>query len=256
MSYDSIEKIQNALAADLFSHAADQRKAAGRALGTIVEILTYYILREWGLAPYLSIEQALPEFGSGYVKHNVEFALHPRCEEVVVQVTIDQLPVTPSKLRKLSPVFAELVTRHELTLTTNQLYHNLGGAPAVRNASILARGGGDGPLLVGNLMSVHGNEVTVDMGLVRAHPYAMIECKRVGVEEGKSGPLKGPTTIEKAKQGAYVARHVSALQKVRRDDGRWYGSSRSRARNQSYLACTATHSTASLKAMSPPTVRG
>jgi hypothetical protein len=33
-------------------------------------------------------------------------------------------------------------------------------------------------------------------------PYAMIECKRVGIEEGTT---KGPQTIEKAKQGAYVA---------------------------------------------------
>jgi hypothetical protein len=30
---------------------------------------------------------------------------------------------------------------------------------------------------------------------------------------------KGPQTIEKAKQGAYVARTVSALQKVRRSGG-------------------------------------
>ena len=46
--------------------------------------------------------------------------------------------------------------------------------------------------------------------------YAIFECKRVGVEEGMR---KGPQTIEKAKQGAYVARTVSALQKVRRSGG-------------------------------------
>jgi len=34
----------------------------------------------------------------------------------------------------------------------------------------------------------------------------------VGIEEGSK---KGPTTIEKAKQGAYVARSVSSLQKIR-----------------------------------------
>jgi len=48
----------------------------------------------------------------------------------------------------------------------------------------------------------------------------MVECKRVGVEDGAK---KGPTTIEKAKQGAYVAKHVSALQKVRGRDGKIYG---------------------------------
>lgn len=49
-----------------------------------------------------------------------------------------------------------------------------------------------------------------------ASPFAMVECKRVGVEEGMK---KGPQTIEKAKQGAYVARSVSSLQKVRTASG-------------------------------------
>ena len=52
------------------------------------------------------------------------------------------------------------------------------------------------------------------------HPFAIFECKRVGVEEGQK---KGPQTIEKAKQGAYVARSVSALQKVRSTDGSFLG---------------------------------
>jgi hypothetical protein len=51
-------------------------------------------------------------------------------------------------------------------------------------------------------------------------PYAMVECKRVGVEEGVR---KGPQTIEKAKQGAYVARAVSSLQKLRTGDGELRG---------------------------------
>ena len=34
---------------------------------------------------------------------------------------------------------------------------------------------------------------------------------------------KGPQTIEKAKQGAYVARSVSSLQKFRLADGRLQG---------------------------------
>ena len=51
---------------------------------------------------------------------------------------------------------------------------------------------------------------------LRRRPFAIFECKRVGVEEGMR---KGPQTIEKAKQGAYVARTVSALQKIRLTDG-------------------------------------
>ena len=50
--------------------------------------------------------------------------------------------------------------------------------------------------------------------------YSMFECKRVGVEEGNK---KGPQTIEKAKQGAYVARTISSLQKIRIDTGELYG---------------------------------
>ncbi|MCW5555737.1 MAG: hypothetical protein KIS67_26715 [Verrucomicrobiae bacterium] len=48
----------------------------------------------------------------------------------------------------------------------------------------------------------------------------MVECKRVGVEEGNK---KGPQTIEKAKQGAYVARTVSSLQKIRTHSGELLG---------------------------------
>lgn len=48
----------------------------------------------------------------------------------------------------------------------------------------------------------------------------MFECKRVGVEEGNK---KGPQTIEKAKQGAYVARTVSSLQKIRTHSGELHG---------------------------------
>jgi hypothetical protein len=51
-------------------------------------------------------------------------------------------------------------------------------------------------------------------------PYAMFECKRVGVEEGMR---KGPQTIEKAKQGAYVAKSVSSLHKLRMSSGELRG---------------------------------
>ena len=47
-----------------------------------------------------------------------------------------------------------------------------------------------------------------------------MECKRVGVEEGQS---RGPQTIEKAKQGSYVAKTVSSLQKIRLRNGQSHG---------------------------------
>ena len=60
----------------------------------------------------------------------------------------------------------------------------------------------------------------LDVYFLHKKPYAMFECKRVGVEEGNK---KGPQTIEKAKQGAYVAKTTSSLQKIRRGDGELYG---------------------------------
>ena len=60
----------------------------------------------------------------------------------------------------------------------------------------------------------------VSVNQLTSHPYAFVESKRVGVEEGVK---KGPQTIEKAKQGAYVARTVSSLQKIRMSDGSVYG---------------------------------
>ncbi len=58
----------------------------------------------------------------------------------------------------------------------------------------------------------------MDISLATLHdkPYAMFECKRVGVEDGMK---KGPQTIEKAKQGAYVAKAVSNLQRIRLRNG-------------------------------------
>ena len=64
------------------------------------------------------------------------------------------------------------------------------------------------------------HSISVDIVGHYRSPYAMFECKRVGVEEGNK---KGPQTIEKAKQGAYVARTVSSLQKIRTSSGELYG---------------------------------
>ena len=66
-----------------------------------------------------------------------------------------------------------------------------------------------------SFLNVYLDELGADGGRcsvvsLRRRPFAIFECKRVGVEEGMR---KGPQTIQKAKQGAYVARTVSALQK-------------------------------------------
>jgi NADH-quinone oxidoreductase subunit E len=43
-SYASVDKLQNMLATEVFSYAKDKKKASGRALGTLVEIVTFYTL--------------------------------------------------------------------------------------------------------------------------------------------------------------------------------------------------------------------
>lgn len=86
-------------------------------------------------------------------------------------------------------------------------------APSERNSA--------GEFWVANFIgSEPRGPLQIELGLLKPTPYAIVECKRVGKEEGQK---KGPTTIEKAKQGAYVANHVSRLQKVRAMDGRLYG---------------------------------
>lgn len=63
---------------------------------------------------------------------------------------------------------------------------------------------------------IKANRCALTVSVLSQQPFAIFECKRVGVEEGMK---KGPQSIEKAKQGAYVARSVSALQKVRYANG-------------------------------------
>jgi hypothetical protein len=71
-----------------------------------------------------------------------------------------------------------------------------------------------------NLLSQSSDGFQVTLLEQYAKPYTMFECKRVGVEEGAK---KGPQTIEKAKQDAYVAKMVSSLHKVPMPSGELRG---------------------------------
>jgi hypothetical protein len=44
MAYESVDQLQKVLAVKVFHYAKDAKKAAGRALGTLVEIITFYLL--------------------------------------------------------------------------------------------------------------------------------------------------------------------------------------------------------------------
>jgi hypothetical protein len=71
-----------------------------------------------------------------------------------------------------------------------------------------------------SIKSDNGEKLELHIYEQNKKPYAMFECKRVGIEEGMT---KGPQTIEKAKQGAYVARAASSLQKIRSESGEMQG---------------------------------
>jgi hypothetical protein len=208
-AYESIDRLQGALAGRFFSRAADRKKAAGRALGTIVEILTYFVLREWGLIPWTAIEQRLPEYGNAEITHNVEFSLHPLIASIEVPFPEPvaenlQRTLTSTGLSKHSAEVRALVDDSDRVNTAILR----GGVQ--RNCTVIAKDISSESFVTAQIEQLAAGPV-IRVQRLHAKPFAMIECKRVGVEEGQK---KGPTTIEKAKQGAYVASRVSSIQRV------------------------------------------
>ncbi len=211
MAYISIDTLQKVLANDVFSYAKDSKKAAGRALGTLVEIINFYLLKSWNYEKHTVIERRLPEYANPSIKHNVEFTLHPT--EKIGRITLSDkdLPFTAKKIHK--KLNQSLCTTHELK--NMQL---LSKSRLLRNACMIYEG--ERQLVLAYLENKFGGNWNVLIQKLLPQPFAMFECKRVGVEEGIK---KGPQTIEKAKQGAYVAKSISSLQKIRMTDGSIYG---------------------------------
>lgn len=206
MSYASIDALQRMLADTVFSYASDRKKAAGRALGTLVETVTFYALRTWGLSDNVVIERRVPEFANPIIHHNVEFSLHPVRRRHEVDVSEIAPPVTSAKIRRQLPFLSGEKLKPVQVLTSNGIK---------RNAAVLVER--DVGPVVANIDIARDRAVVCELA---TQPFAIVECKRVGVEEGMK---KGPQTIEKAKQGAYVARSVSSLQKVRLRSGQFHG---------------------------------
>ncbi len=210
MAYKSVDKLQNMLAEEVFAYAKDRKKASGRALGTLVEIVTFYTLCAWRLRDHIAIETSVPEFAHPEIAHNVEFSLHPIASTRSVLLEPLHLPVTSRKLlRGAGPIPATLAERQETLVSTRRV---------MRNAAIVAQR--EGGFVTAHLLEMDAEGCAVALTDLFAEPFAIFECKRVGVEEGMT---KGPQTIEKAKQGAYVARSVSSLQKFRLADGHLQG---------------------------------
>ncbi len=213
MTFDSVDALQRTLADTVFQYATDRKKAAGRALGTVVELVTFYTLRAWDFRDNIVIERSLPEYANPDITHNVEFSLHPVLWRASHRFAPVPLPLTAAKVRKAVPIPGS--TRASVRSKSNQLLTTDG---LLRNACVLAED--DSGAVVANADLRGRDECEVSICRLHKHPFAIFECKRVGVEEGMR---KGPQTIEKAKQGAYVARTVSSLQKVRSRDGRVLG---------------------------------
>lgn len=205
-SYKSVDALQNALASGLFSSTAAPKKAAGRALGTLLELVTFYLIRDWGLEGSLAIERGLAEYGNPNIRHNVEFTLHPAINRSRILLDSTPASLTARRLNSFARENGATYSDVELRTTTSLLKNGI-----IRHACVFADG-------KGSFIIAHAapDLTSFDVVELATTPYAMFECKRVGVEEGQR---KGPQTIEKAKQGAYVARSVSGLQRVPRRDG-------------------------------------
>ncbi|NVN94154.1 MAG: hypothetical protein HXX18_02600 [Bacteroidetes bacterium] len=212
MAYESVDKLQKVLATEVFKHTKDPKKASGRALGTLVEIITYYLLKTWGLNNQISIERGLAEYGNPNITHNVEYSLHPIVRSSFLTIDKSDKSITSNIILKALEVIGFDLTGFERK--NNQLLSN----NILRNACTIATSATS--FLLCSIKSDIGDKLELHIYEQSRKPYAMFECKRVGIEEGMT---KGPQTIEKAKQGAYVARMASSLQKIRSEIGEMHG---------------------------------
>lgn len=98
MTYKSVDQLQNLLVGNVFHYAKDGKKAAGRALGTFVEIITFYLLKSWGFEHSVAIEKSLAEYGNPEIKHNVEFSLHPILWEQKIRLSKPRFPISAGRI--------------------------------------------------------------------------------------------------------------------------------------------------------------
>lgn len=209
MAYKSIDELQKTLGGTVFKHTKDAKKAAGRALGTMIEIITFYLINYWRLTFNTSIERGLAEYGNPEITHNVEFSLHPILKIEKVSIKKELKNITAQH------IVSKLNLPEDFTIKKNILLDTNG---TCKNACVIAES--EEEIVLAFLHKITKEQIEINIVWQSQSPFAMFECKRVGVEEGNK---KGPQTIEKAKQGAYVAKMTSSLQKIRTDEGERYG---------------------------------
>jgi hypothetical protein len=159
------------------------------------------LLKEWNFSSQIAIETPLPEYANENIRHNVEFTLHASKE-------IGSIKIETKKSYTAREILNLAQIKLEGGLKAGSV---IGRDNRLTNSFTLLRN--DNNFYITQINNKHDK-----MSIYRLNnkPYAMFECKRVGIEEGMT---KGPQTIEKAKQGSYVANAVSALQKVRDKNG-------------------------------------
>jgi len=191
MSYQSVDALQQVLVEKIFHYAADRKKAAGRALGTLVEIVTYYALKSWGFRENVAIERALQEYKNPAITHNVEFSLHPVLRQQGIPLQEFTLPLTTAKLRRAldNQAFAhgDLIAKDAQVLSK---------AGVLRNAC--AFGESAEAFCIASVDEMKGRDCALTISVLSRHPFAIFECKRVGVEQGmKKGrnPSKKPNRV-------------------------------------------------------------
>ena len=177
MSYESIDVLQKALTKDVFNYAKSPKKAAGRALGTLVEIINFYLLKSWGYEDYTIIERSIPEYGNNNnINHNVEFSLHPKEYIGNINLKADDLPFTAKKIIKLIKIYKQL---DNTKIKRTQL---LSQSKLLRNSCIIYED--DKKIFVASLKEEKGTTWNISIKKLYIQPFAIFECKRVGVEEG------------------------------------------------------------------------
>ncbi len=138
--------------------------------------------------------------------------MHPIINEYQLSLPIDGNSLTATKILK------ELQKQIDISTIIKKNNNLLDKHNVLRNACTI--GETNNSFILTSLKETSDSLYNISVYEQLHKPYAMFECKRVGVEEGVR---KGPQTIEKAKQGAYVARTASSLQKIRTDKGEKYG---------------------------------
>ena len=175
MSFPSVDELQKALATNVFKDSSAAKKAAGRALGVLVELITFYMLRDWELDDDLAIERGLPEYGNSDITHNVEFSLHPAG-------TTHRVPVLDA---------TKTITARQIFLACDKAKLDLSSAErrttALLRKDVLRHSATFADEADGFwIANTTGTDPNMRITRLRTAPYAMFECKRVGIEEGLS----------------------------------------------------------------------